>query len=165
MRRAAMAVTVLAGFGLLVGTAQGLVAQKPTAETLERSAAASLDRLDFPAAADAYRRAAKVRAADDAEAVHDLQMAGLLYANAGRAATAQVTLETAGERALGMGDPEAAAEAFTNAAFVAAERGSERAAILAHRARRLAEMNEVSAGKRALILRRLGPEAVTGALQ
>lgn len=155
MRRAAKGLYLIAGLGLLVA-AQGSSAQTPTALALESRAATSLETLDYAGAAKMYRKAAALRPAGDAEAVRDFQIAGILYAKAGALAQARQALETAGARALAIGDPGAAAEAFTNAAFVAAAAGSGQAAVLAHRAGWLVDMPGVSAGNRALIRHRLG---------
>ncbi len=161
MKNAARWAGLIAGFGLVAVSASGAVAQRPGPDALESRAAALVQsRTDFARAAATFRKAAALRTADDGQAVTDLRLAGLLYANAGELCRAAAAMETAGERALAMGDFGAAAEAYTNAAFIVAEEGgTERAAVLAHRARWLAEQESVSAGQRTLIQQRLRPAA------
>ncbi len=148
---------LMAAAGRVAATASGAVAQRPGPDALEnRAAAFAQSRADFARAAATFRKAAALRTAEDAQAVTDLRLAGLLYADVGDLSRAAVAREGAGERALGQGDFGAAAEAYTNAAFIVAqEGGAERAAVLAHRALWLAEQAGVSAGQRALVRQRL----------
>ncbi len=158
MRTAAKWSGLIAGFGLVLVSASVGMAQCP--DVLESRAAALIQsRADYVKAARAFGKAAALRAQDDPRAVTDLRLAGLLYADAGDLRRAGSTMEKAGLRALALGDFGAAAEAYTNAAFIAARVGSARAAMLAHRALWLAQREGVSAGARALVQQRLRPAA------
>lgn len=162
MTRSAMMFGLVAGFGLVAAGARDARAQEAgagSAAALESAAAVVLaDGADCRGAADLYRRAASLRPGDDPRQVEDLRLAGLLYVQAGRLRPAGAALEKAGERALAEGRLDDAALAFADAAYVAARAGSgPAAAILAHRALWLADMDGVSDAHRDLIRRRFGP--------
>ncbi len=159
MRNAGKWTGLIAGFGLVLVSVNAGAAQCP--DVLESRAAALVQgKTAYARAAGVYRKAAALRVPEDAQAVRDLKLAGLLYANAGDLRRAGRALEQAGEQALGQGDFGAAADAYTDAAFIAARMGSGRAPMLAHRALWLADQEGVSAGQRALVQQRLRPAAI-----
>lgn len=148
--------------GVMTATAPGARAQSATPAALENLATAVLqDRNDLIAAARSYREAASYADVEDARAVEDLQKAGALFAAAGKLGAAQATMENAGKRALAAGLLGNAADAFADAALIAAKSGNSRgAAVLAHRASWWAKMDGVSDAQRASILARLNPTMV-----
>ncbi len=160
MRNAAKWTGMIAGFGLVIMSVGGAQAQQPGAEALESRAAAMFQhRADCGRVAGIYARAAALRTTADAQAVADLRLAGLLYAETGQMMRASAAMERAGEQALALGNFGAAAEAYTNAAFIVAQAGGqERSAMLAHRALWLADREGVSDGVRALVHHRLQPK-------
>ncbi len=161
MTRSARWMGLIAGIGMVCASARGMQAQTVGPDALENGAVALLQTWpDYAGAARMYQRAAALRAADDAQAVQDMRLAGLLFANAGDLHRAAVAMEGAGERALTIGQPGAAAEAYTNAAFIAARAGSRRAAVLAHRALWLATADGVTDTERTVIRHRIGPTVV-----
>ena len=162
MRNAATWMGLIAGFGLLTVNAGVANAQRPGPEALEGRAGAMIQsRPDFARVANIYARAAALRTTADAQAVADLRLAGLLYARAGELMRASAAMESAGARSLALGNFGAAAEAYTNAAFIAAQAGGrDRSAVLAHRALWLADREGVSEGLRALVHHRLQPKAI-----
>lgn len=159
MTRGAKWLTVLAGCGMMVAGAQSVRAQTQAQgpAALESGAVALLQGwADFKGAANMFAKAATLRSADDPQAVKDLIAAGVLYAQAGKLGKAAKVTQAAGERAMALGIPGDAAEAFTNAAFIAAKNGArDNAAVLAHRALFLADVEGVSNGQRALVHARL----------
>ena len=147
--------------GVMAATAPGAHAQSATPVALENLATAVLlDRNDLIAAAKAYRAAAAYPGLEDARAVEDLLRAGSLFATAGKLTAAQSAMEKAGERALAAGMPGAAADAFADAALIAAKAGNPKVALLAHRANWWAKMDGVSEAQRAAIQGRLAPTLV-----
>ncbi len=160
MRRAAW-MALMAGMGMVVVGAQGARAQKAVPVAMESLAQAYLDDgPDCARAAATYARAAAVRPADDVQAVQDLRLAGLLFANAGKLRQAADALSQAGQRALALGSFAVAADVYTNAAYVAAMTGNPEARVLAHRALWLADQAGVPEGERTLIRQRLAPAMV-----
>lgn len=150
-----MAAVVACGF---MAAAAPAAAQSTTPVALENLATAVLqDRNDLVRAAKLYREAANDRAIPDDQAVQDLRAAGMLFATAGKLGAAQSAMEKAGERALGAGMLGDAADAFANAALVAAMTHSPNAAQLAHRANWWAAQDGVSETMRASIHARLDP--------
>mgnify|MGYP006295328059 CR=1 FL=1 len=79
-------------------------------------------RLDFAEASRYLREAAELRG-NDPTAVKELVEAGHLAYYGGERLTSMMVLATAGDVAVKTGDAEAAAEAFRDAAWVAAEAG------------------------------------------
>jgi hypothetical protein len=81
-----------------------------------------------PRAADAARlhvASARLRGANDPQAVNCLAQAAHLYSYSNRPMAARKTMEQAAERALVMGDVARAARAYTEAAFLADKQGNE----------------------------------------
>ena len=105
-------------------------------EALEADAHASLDDLSaWDRAARLFRRAAHLRPEGDPGATHNLIYAGRLSYYEGNERQAVRDFEAAGQRALAIGDVIVAANAFTDAAWIAQQRGSgERALALLGRA-------------------------------
>ena len=105
-------------------------------EALEANAHASLDDLSaWERAARLFRHAADLRPEGDPGATENLIYAARLSYYEGNERQAVLDFEAAGRRALAMGDVIVAANAFTDAAWVAKHRGSgERALALLSRA-------------------------------
>lgn len=129
-------------FGALVGAffcVAPLSAQVRSAEgEVDVERAVSLeqeaDRLSedieqFKAAAKRYRKAARLRAADDAMAVADLIKASRLFYYDRDLSAAYVTTVEAAERAAAIGDVVNAGHAFVDAAHIAIERRDREGAI------------------------------------
>lgn len=131
-------------------------------ELLQRAQALQNDPAAFSAAAKLYESSAALRSAGDARAVEALAMAGRLYGYAGELPRAVAALEAAGTRALRDGDPPAAADAFTDAAYAAAALHDVRAVELAQRVLKIADYWVPE--DRAAILARLGPQVVNALL-
>jgi len=156
MRSAARWAGLIAGFGMVVVSAGGAQAQAPRPEALESRAVALIaNRPDYAGAAKTFHRAAVLRSSEDAQAIADLRLAGLLYANAGNLHAAAAAMEGAGDKALTQGDFGAAAEAYANAALIGARADNGRTKLLAHRARWLADQPTVSDAARTLVHQRL----------
>ena len=136
----------VAAAALLVATsATGLSAQvtaDATAveiEAIEMDAMARLANLrEWDRAAALFRRAAELRPAGDPTAAEDLIYAARLSFYEGNERQSVRDFESAGNRALAMGDLVVAANAFADAAWVAHNRGyNEWALTLINRARLL----------------------------
>ena len=111
-----------------VASTNGLSAQSQQARNdpgaLEEKAEAYLEDMEkWSKAADLYRQAAHLRDAADAEAVWDLKTAARLEFYQGSEQQAIRDLETAGHRAMAIGDVVAAANAFADAAWIAGTEG------------------------------------------
>ncbi len=108
-------------------------------EALEADAHAQLDDLSaWERAARLFRRAADLRPEGDPAGTENLIYAARLSYYEGNERQAVRDFEAAGQRALAMGDVIVAANAFTDAAWVAQHRGyGERALALLSRARLL----------------------------
>ena len=108
-------------------------------EALEADAHAHLDDLSaWDRAARLFRRAADLRHQGDPAATENLMYAARLAYYEGDERQAVRDFEAAGQRALAMGDVIVAANAFTDAAWVAQHRGyGERALTLLSRAQLL----------------------------
>ena len=124
--RVAMA-ALLVAVGATTLSAQS-TAQVPTDEiaALETKAQGYLkDYTNWNRAASLFRRTAELRPADDPAAVEDLIRAARLSFYKGDERRAMYDFEAAGQRALAIGDVLAAANAFTDAAWVAEARGRD----------------------------------------
>lgn len=108
-------------------------------EALEADAHAYLGDLEaWDRAARLFRRAADLRPEGDPAATEDLMYAARLSYYEGHERQAVRDFEAAGRRALAMGDVIVAANAFTDAAWIAKHRGyDERALALLSRAQLL----------------------------
>lgn len=127
------------------------------AERMEAEARSLADqREEWGYAAWLYRGAAELRAADDVEAVVDLQMAAKLAYYTGDPKQAYRDLVNAGERAMKGGDILTAGSTMLDAAWVAQklERGRD-AVRLAERARSLVDHPVLSDRVRATVLDRI----------
>lgn len=128
----------------------------PEADAVAREAA---DRYGTPKrwreAARLHRRAAELHG-EDAQAVPQLRMAAWLYSASGDPASARVMMERAGDRASAVGDIDAAANAYVDAAlFAIAETRYDRLPALVQRARVLADAPLLPQTRRAAILQRI----------
>lgn len=128
----------------------------PEADAIAREAA---DRYGTPKrwreAARLHRRAAEIHG-DDAQAVPQLRMAAWLYSASGDLASARSMMERAGDRAAAVGDIDAAANAYVDAALFAIEEGrDDRLPALVQRARVLADAPLLPQTRRAAILQRI----------
>ena len=105
-------------------TANVLVGESSTvAMELEGRALESLTTQHLAAAARLYRRAAEIRGDGDIKSAENLHTVGYLEYYAGELQNAVVTLRSAGEAYLALGDVERAAEMFIDGAWVAASAG------------------------------------------
>ncbi len=136
----------VAAAALIIGaSATGLTAQTTTDATPEEIATIETNAKGYLAvlnewdrAAALFRRAAELRPEGDPTATEDLLYAGRLAFYEGNERQAIRDFETAGRRALAMGDVLVAANAFADAAWVAQQDGNgERALTLLERARLL----------------------------
>ncbi len=146
-----------------LGAQEGGSARIADIEKIEAAAAKQLaSDGDWSRAAALFREAAGLRPAGDATAVADLLRAGRIAFYEGRERQAVRDFEAAGERALERGDVIGAADAFTDAAWVARADGrrAEANALLA-RAQLLANSPLLERGARDRLRARWG---VAGAL-
>lgn len=129
----ALAIALGAGSARAQTTAEVTV---PEVEAIEADAHASLDDLSaWKRAARLFRRAADLRPEGDPGATENLIYAARLSYYEGNERQAVRDFEAAGRRALAIGDVVVAANAFTDAAWIAQQRGSgERALALLSRA-------------------------------
>jgi len=118
----------------------------------------------FKDAARLHLRAADLRAADDARAYDDLNMAARLYWSAGDVSRAHEVMVRAAEQAAARGDVVAAATSYVDAGFLAIdERRTDLVPELALKARLLASSPLLTEGQRAEIMRRVGsPKVAVG---
>ncbi len=127
-------------------------------ELVQRAQALQNDPAAYVAAANLYQRSAGLRSAGDARAVDALLMAGRLYNYAGEWPHALAAMEAGAAQALKDGDALTAANAYADAAYIAAERHDVRTVELAQKVLKIAdywipqERNE--------ILARLGRDVV-----
>ena len=106
-------------------------------------------------AARLHRRAAEMHG-QDPQAVAQYRMAAWLYGAAGDLANARTMMERAGERAASVGDIDAAANAFVDAALFALDDGrDDRLPALVQRARVLADAPLLPDARRSAILQRI----------
>lgn len=106
-------------------------------------------------AARLHRRAAELHG-EDPQAVPQLRMAAWLYSASRDFASARTMMERAGERAAAVGDIDAAAHAYVDAALFAIDDGREdRLPGLVQRARVLADAPLLPEARRAAILQRI----------
>ncbi len=128
-------------------------------ELVQRAQALQNEPAAFTAAAKLYESSSALRSAGDARAVEALAMAGRLYAYAGDNPHARAAFETAGSRALKDGDALTAADAYTDAAYIAAAQHDIKAVELAQRVIKIADYWVPE--DRDAILARLGPRVVS----
>ena len=106
-------------------------------------------------AARLHRRAAELHG-QDPQAVPQYRMAAWLYSAAGDLANARAMMERAGERAAAVGDIDAAANAYVDAALFALDDGrDDRLPALVQRARVLADAPLLPETRRTAILQRI----------
>lgn len=106
-------------------------------------------------AARLHRRAAELHG-DDPQAVAQFRMAAWLYGAARDLESARSMMERAGDRAAAVGDIDAAANAYVDAALFALDNGREdRLPALVQRARVLAHAPLLPEARRAAILQRI----------
>ena len=106
-------------------------------------------------AARLHRRAAELHG-DDPQAFAHYRMSAWLYGAAGDLANARAMMERAGERAASVGDIDAAANAYVDAALFALDGGREdRLPALVQRARVLADAPLLPDARRSAILQRI----------
>lgn len=127
-------------------------------EVLEADAHAYLDDLSaWERAARLFRRAANLRSEGDPAATENLIYAARLSYYEGNERQAVRDFEAAGQRALEMGDVIVAANAFTDAAWVAQHRGyDERALALLSRAQLLSRSPLIPEDERTYLRGRWG---------
>ena len=106
-------------------------------------------------AARLHRRAAELHG-EDPQAVAQLKMAAWLYGASKDYAAARAMMERAAERAASVGDIDAAANAYVDAALFAVNEGrSDRLSALVQRARVLADAPLLPEARRGAILQRI----------
>ena len=106
-------------------------------------------------AAKLHRRAAELHGADP-QAVEQWRMAAWLYSASRDFASARAMMERAGEQAAAVGDIDAAANAYVDAALFALSDGrDDRLAALVQRARVLADAPLLPGARRSAILERI----------
>ena len=106
-------------------------------------------------AARLHRRAADLHS-NDPQAVAQLKMAAWLYSGSGDVATARLMMERAGDRAASIGDIDAAANAYVDAALFALSEGrDDKLPALVRRARVLADAPLLPEARRSAILQRI----------
>ncbi len=127
-------------------------------ELVQRAQALQNDPAAYTAAANLYQASAGLRSAGDARAVEALLMAGRLYNYAGEWSHALAAMEAGAARALKDGDPLTAANAYADAAYIAAERHDARTVELAQKVIKIADYWIPQ--ERSEILSRLGRDVV-----
>lgn len=138
-------ICVAAAALLMAAGATGATAQTATSAANDEIATLEMDARDYlndlskwDRAATLFRRAAELRPDGDPAATEDLMYAARLSFYEGNERQAIRDFEAAGRRALAMGDVVLAANAFTDAAWIAQHRGyGERAHALLGRAQLL----------------------------
>ena len=155
---------------LIAAGATGATAQTAARATTNEIATLEMDARDYlgdlskwDRAAKLFRRAAELRPEGDPTATEDLMYAARLSFYDGNERQAIRDFEAAGQRALAMGDVLLAANAFTDAAWIAQHRGyGERAYVLLGRAQLLSNSPLIAEEQRAHLRARW---EVTGAQQ
>ncbi len=132
-------------------------------ELVQRAQALQSDPAAYAAAASLYQASAALRSPGDARAVEALLMAGHLYNYAGEWPRALAAMEAGAARALKDGDPLTAANAYADAAYIAAERHDVRTVELAQKVMKIAD--HWIPEDRDEILSRLGRDVVNALTQ
>ncbi len=122
----------------VVARAQQTPVQKAD-ELVQRAQALQMDPAAFAVAAKLYEQSATLRSSGDARAVEALVLAGRLYNYAGEWSHALAAMEAGAAKALKDGDPLTAANAYADAAYIAAERHDVRAVELAQKVIKIAD--------------------------
>ena len=140
----------------------GARAQQPRAqeadELVQRAQALQGDVAAYTVAANLYEQSAALRSPGDARAVEALVTAGRLFNYAGEWAHALAAMEAGAARALKDGDVATAADAYADAAYIAASQHDSRAVAMARKVVELADAWVPE--ERNAILHRLGPRVV-----
>ena len=153
----AAAVVVMAGMASQA-QAQG---NAPTPDQLvARAQALHQTPAQWGVAASLYVRAGGEYAPNDPAGVEAFRMAGRLFTYVGELGRGRDAMEKAAERALETGDVVTAANAYADAAFIAAQDNSKRTADLARRVIWLADSDKVPAQLREEIRYRIGAAAM-----
>jgi hypothetical protein len=169
--RSGISTTVVIATALLLATTVGANAQMPAAGNdrlnrgvnvprameLEREAEALQRSVeDWDDAAARLREAARLRPANDPQALQDLQNAGTIYNNTGAYVRSQDTLLELVRRATDFGEVKMAAHALIDAAFAAARRGQHTlAGEYLDRARMLSRSSHLTSDEQARLAVRL----------
>ncbi len=112
----------------------------------------------YEEAAALYLESARLRPADDPQAIECFAMAARLLYYDGQLLRARSTMQMAAERALATGDVVRAANFYIDAAFIALEhRKTDAAWALVQRAEQLSSSPLLEAGERSAIERRIAP--------
>jgi len=153
-------VAAVAAVAVPLGGARAQQSKSQSADELvQRAQVLQSDPAAYAVAASLYEYSASFRSAGDARGAEALIMAGRLYGYAGEKPKALAAMKAGAERALADGDVPTAADAFADAAYLAAAQHDVQAVELARKVVELADawMPE----ERSALLHRLGPTVVT----